>query len=131
MKRLIGLKEADGAEFFDIIDVDGMKSIHILCYYFRREPNENDELELDEEGNLKTWARVDGTFIIVPLEEFIKRLSEEGSGYLDNELWAETKQYQYDMSEKDASKEILGEYDVLGYMEVKMSTPYGSYVALR
>lgn len=126
-KRMITLDELENCEMYDIeIDPHGVKCIHILCYYYVRDTD-----EVDEDGQPLEWARVDGTFLIVPLDEFIRNYKEGGVEYLDMELWAETKQYQYDMTEESAKMENADGVYVLQYSDLTMDTPCGSYVSLR
>lgn len=126
MTRKLTLKEGDGAEFFDIIQLSGKKYVHILCYYFKRDSDET-----NEKGEELSWARVDGTGIIISIDEFVKNIAEKGvNEYVDEELWQDTTQYQWDITATEAASQISGTYNVLAYDEIIPDTPYGEYVTL-
>lgn len=122
-KRHYTLNDLDGHDIYTIIEINGVKAIHILCYYWERDS----EYE-DEEGNILSWARTDATGIIIPLEEFIAEVKKDETRYIDI-LWEETKQYQYDLTREKAEVETEGDYIYLPYNKITIDTPYGEYFA--
>lgn len=129
-KKYFTLEQLDNCDFYSIFDDCGVKSIHILCYYWERDILLDDPNERDEDGRPMNWARTDGTFIIVPLEEFIANYKQKNIQYTGEYLWVNTKQYQYDMSEEMARAEAEGYYVPLHYSEITIDTPYGEYISL-
>lgn len=113
---MIKITKPCDCEVFQVIMSGGVKDIHILAYVFER----------DEDPR---WAHVEGTFMSVPLKEFVGMFEADGQEYIE-ELWRETQQYQGDLTEEEILK-VLNGYDidaVLPYADVNEDTPCGTYI---
>lgn len=121
-KRYYYLHDLEGKDIYTICEINGVKSIHIFCYYWERDSDYE-----GENGRILRWSRTDATGIIIPLEIFIDCLKFY-KHYIDD-LWADTKQYQYDLTKEEAEAEAEGEYIHLSYEDITMDTPYGEYIS--
>ena len=120
--RLPEVSEPEELEFYSIEqDGKGGKQIHILGYTYASDNNTEDY-----------WRLTEGTFMIVPLQEFIDGLKQDEE-YVNN-LWCDTKQYESDCTEKqvvDIINHFFSGHTAnarLGYQEITIDTPCGNYI---
>lgn len=115
-------KPVNDAELYSIeqdLDCGSGKVIHILSYVYQSDVD---------------WRMVDGTFLYVPLDEFIENYAERGAEYI-NELWEDTKQYEGEMTEEECLKQMNlfieeNQAEHLEYDKITIDTPYGAYIKL-
>lgn len=120
---LAEMTEPKEVEFYCIEpDGKGGKQIHILGYTYASDNDTEDH-----------WRVAEGTFMIVPLQEFIDHL-KANDDYV-GELWCNTKQYEGDYTEKQVVDIINHYFDYhtadaeLHYSEITMDTPCGNYIS--
>ena len=121
--RLPRVTEPEEMEFYSIEpDGRGGKQIHILGYTYASDNNTEDY-----------WRLTEGTFMIVPLQEFIDHLKQD-EDYVDN-LWCDAKQYEGDYTDAQVVDIINNYFDGhtanrrLHYSEITIDTPCGDYIA--
>lgn len=120
--RLPQVTEPKEMEFFSIEDDGkGGKQIHILGYTYASDNDTEDY-----------WRVAEGTFIIIPLQEFIDNL-KQNEDYV-SDLWCDAKQYEGDHTDEQVV-DIINHYfngetanDVLHYSEITIDTPCGDYM---
>ena len=122
MRMVFFCAEPQEVEFYSIEpDGKGGKQIHILGFTYASD-NKTDDY----------WRVAEGTFMIVPLQEFIDNLKADVD-YVGN-LWCDTKQYEGDYTEQQV-RDMMNDYfdghradRLLQYSEITMDTPCGNYM---
>lgn len=122
-ERLPEITEPKEVELYSIEpDGKGGKQIHIFAFTYASDNDTEDY-----------WRFTEGTFIIVPLQEFIDNLKADVD-YVGR-LWGETKQYEGDRTEQEIVNDINHYFNgktanaELHYSEITMDTPIGDYIS--
>lgn len=122
MRMVFFCADPQEVEFYSIEDDGkGGKQIHILGYTYASD-NKTDDY----------WRLTEGTFMIVPLQEFIDNLKDD-EDYVGN-LWCDTKQYEGNCTEQQV-RDMMNDYfdghradRLLHYSEITIDTPCGDYM---
>lgn len=120
--RLPEITEPREVELYSIEpDGKGGKQIHIFAFTYASDNDTEDY-----------WRLAEGTFIIVPLQEFIDNLKADV--YYVGRLWCDTKQYEGDRTESQIVDAINHYFNgktanaELAYSEITIDTPCGDYI---
>ena len=117
MKKFEKVTSPEEYDFYSIErDYKGEKQIHVFGFTYFGDH----------------WISAESCWFIEPLSEFVEHV-KENENYV-NEMYGEFKQYQYDLSEEEATDCINKYFDgkcadyILPFTEITMETPCGNYV---